>query len=167
MDTSEKQKETPKKNILKSDKITIRKEPYLLVYTHKGHNLTKTINTVIGNNKNINMDRFLKNLLVCLNKAEKGIDDDAASGKLEKDKNARQRRYKYAGIAAEHTWKGLDSEEYFKKGKTTPCNTPKTKKIQSSTPKKGMNDTVDLVSPNESKKTRKRRHDDLDTDYSS
>ena len=170
MDTTETPaKKSPNNNIIKSDKITIRKAPYLLVYTYKGHNLTKTINTCLGNNPNIDMDRFLKNLLICLTKTEQGIEEDKESGKLKKDKNARQRRYQAAVLAAEHTWKGMDSEEYFKKAKTTPGNTPKAKKGQSSNQKgsKTLDNTVDLVSPNEEEKTKKRKYDDLDTDYSS
>ena len=144
------------------------------VWTQKGDNLTRTINTVLGNNKDINMDLFLRNLLVTLTRAEEGIQNEGL--RVGDQKIARQRRYDAAKRATEHTWRRKDSEEYFKKrDKKDTKRSTKKEKTQKATPTRkktgSLNRTVDLVSPecgqSPDLKTKKRNHDNLDTDYSS
>ena len=158
---------------MSTQKILIRAQP-LAVWTQKGDNLTRTINTVLGNNEDINMDLFLRNLLVTLTRAEEGIQNEGL--RVGDQKIARQRRYDAAKRATEHTWRRQDSEEYFKKrDKKDTKRSTKKEKTQKATPTRkktgSLNRTVDLVSPecgqSPDLKTKKRNHDNLDTDYSS
>ena len=179
MDTAE----IPRENIFSNDDIHIRRVP-LKVYNQKGMNMTKTINTVLENNKGMNLERYFRNLMITMTRAEQGIDADKQNGKLDNStKIAQARRYKAARLAAEHTWKGEDSEDYFNKRKEKAAQREreqkkkKTQKYRSSTPtdktKENLNKTVDLVSPDRDakreQKSKKRGHDDLDfdTDYCS
>ena len=179
MDTAE----IPRENIFSNDDIHIRRVP-LKVYNQKGMNMTKTVNTVLENNKGMNLERYFRNLMITMTRAEQGIDADKQNGKLDNStKIAQARRYKAARLAPEHTWKGEDSEDYFNKRKEKAAQREreqkkkKTQKYRSSTPtdktKENLNKTVDLVSPDRDakreQKSKKRGHDDLDfdTDYCS
>ena len=117
---------------MSTQKILIRAEP-LCVWTQKGDNLTRTINTVLSNNAEINMDLFLRNLLVTLTRAEEGIENEGL--RVGDQKLAWQRRYDAAKRAAEHTWRRQDSEEYFRKrDKKDAKKSKKKEKTQKVTP---------------------------------
>ena len=96
--------EIPKDNVIANDAIILRKVP-LRVYNKKGK-------TVLSNNKGMDQQKYFKNLMVTMTRAEEGIKEDQELGKLDEDipKVAQQRMYKAAKIAAEHTWKGQDSD---------------------------------------------------------
>ena len=103
------------------------------MWTQKGDNLTRTINTVLANNAEIDMDLFLRNLLVTLTRAEEGIESEGL--RVGDQKLAWQRRYDAAKRAAEHTWRRQDSEDYFRKrDKKDTKKSKKKEKTQKVTP---------------------------------